>query len=35
MPMNEILRQIVLANGGTVTSAGNRNGLLQDWLNAL
>lgn len=35
MPMNEILRQIVLASGGTVTNAGNRNGLLQDWLDAL
>ncbi len=34
MAMNEILRQIVLVRGGTVTSAGNRNELLKDWLNS-
>lgn len=33
--MNNILSQIVVAAGGTVTRTGNRNGLLQDWLDAL
>ncbi len=31
---NELLRQIVLASGGEVTS-GTRNGLIKDWLRAL
>ena len=34
-PMNEILVDIVLAVGGTVTDPDNRNQLLQDWLAAL
>lgn len=33
--MNEILADIVLANGGTVTNKDNRNQLLQDWLDSL
>jgi len=33
--MNEILVDIVLANGGTVTDPTNRNQLLADWLLAL
>jgi len=33
--MNEILADIVLAVGGTVTDPNNRNKLLRDWLNAL
>lgn len=33
--MNEILSDIVLANGGTVTDPTNRNQLLRDWLNAI
>jgi hypothetical protein len=35
MSMNEILAQIVIAAGGTVTNPNNRNQLLQDWLLAL
>lgn len=35
MPMNEILKQIVIASGGTVTDTSNRNQLLKDWLNSL
>jgi len=33
--MNQILADIVLANGGTVTDPNNRNQLLQDWLDSL
>jgi len=32
---NEILADIVLAVGGTVTDPHNRNQLLADWLGAL
>ena len=32
--MNELLAQIVIAAGGTVTNPNNRNQLLQDWLLA-
>lgn len=35
MTMNKLLAEIVIASGGTVTNAGNRNQLLRDWLNAL
>ena len=35
MSMNEILAQIVITAGGTVTNPNNRNQLLQDWLLAL
>ena len=35
MSMNELLAQIVVAAGGTVTNPNNRNQLLQDWLLAL
>lgn len=34
-PMNEILADIVLSVGGTITDPSNRNQLLQDWLLAL
>ena len=34
-PMNEILAEIIIALGGTVTNPDNRNQLLQDWLAAL
>lgn len=34
-PMNEILADIVVASGGTVTNPNNRNKLLKDWLAAL
>ena len=33
--MNQILIDIVLANGGTVTNPNNRNQLLKDWLAAI
>lgn len=33
--MNQILADIVLANGGTVSNPNNRNQLLQDWLTAV
>jgi hypothetical protein len=33
--MNELLAQIVVAAGGTVTNPNNRNQLLQDWLLAV
>jgi len=33
--MNEILKDIVIANGGTVTNPATRNQLLKDWLAAL
>lgn len=33
--MNEILADIVVAAGGTVTNPNNRNQLLKDWLAAL
>ncbi len=33
--MNEILADIVVAAGGTVTNPDNRNELLRDWLLAL
>ena len=33
--MNEILAEIVVAAGGTVTDPNNRNQLLADWLLAL
>ena len=33
--MNELLAQIVVAAGGTVTDPNNRNQLLADWLLAL
>jgi len=33
--MNELLVQIIIAKGGIVTDANNRNQLLQDWLLAL
>ena len=33
--MNELLAQIVVAAGGTVTNPNNRNQLLADWLLAL
>lgn len=33
--MNEILAEIVVALGGTVTNPNNRNQLLKDWLTAL
>jgi hypothetical protein len=33
--MNELLAQIVIAAGGTVTNPNNRNQLLADWLLAL
>ena len=33
--MNELLAQIVIAAGGTVTNPNNRNQLLQDWLLAV
>ena len=32
---NEILAQIIIALGGTVTDPNNRNQLLKDWLAAL
>ncbi len=32
---NEILAEIVVAAGGTVTDPSNRNQLLRDWLDAL
>ena len=32
---NQILAEIILALGGTVTNAGNRNALLEDWLEAI
>jgi hypothetical protein len=35
MTMNELLAEIVVANGGTVTDGSNRNQLLRDWLNAI
>jgi hypothetical protein len=35
MSMNELLAQIVVAAGGTVTNPNNRNQLLADWLLAL
>ena len=35
MSMNEILADIVVAVGGTVTDPTNRNQLLADWLLAL
>ena len=35
MSINELLAQIVLANGGTVTNPDVRNELLRDWLDAL
>ncbi len=35
MSMNEILAQIVIAAGGTVTNPNNRNQLLKDWFLAL
>jgi len=31
---NEILAEIIIALGGTVTDPNNRNQLLQDWLAA-
>ena len=34
-PMNEILADIIIALGGTVTDPNNRNQLLKDWLAAL
>jgi hypothetical protein len=33
--MNELLAQIVVAAGGTVTNPNNRNQLLADWLLVL
>jgi len=33
--INQILVDIVLANGGTVTNPNNRNQLLRDWLLAI
>lgn len=33
--MNKLLGDIVEASGGVVTNAGNRNGLLKDWLDAV
>ena len=33
--MNEILADIVIASGGTVTNPNNRNQLLKDWKAAL
>lgn len=33
--MNELLAEIVVAAGGTVTDPNNRNQLLADWLLAL
>tara|TARA_R110002020_G_scaffold257912_3_gene471591 strand:+ start:1222 stop:1329 length:108 start_codon:yes stop_codon:yes gene_type:complete len=35
MIMNELLAEIVIAVGGTVTDQNNRNQLLKDWLLAL
>ena len=32
---NDLLKQIVVAAGGTVTDPSNRNELLKDWLNAV
>ena len=32
---NDILADIVVALGGTVTDASNRNQLLRDWLDAV
>jgi len=32
---NELLTQIVIAAGGSVTNPNNRNQLLKDWLAAL
>jgi len=32
---NQILAEIIIALGGTVTDPNNRNQLLQDWLNAI
>jgi len=32
---NEILAQIIIAVGGTVTDPNNRNQLLKDWLAAI
>ncbi|AUR86098.1 hypothetical protein NVP1082O_09 [Vibrio phage 1.082.O._10N.261.49.E4] len=32
--MNELLKEIVILSGGTVTSE-TRNGLLRDWLAAV
>ena len=34
-PMNEILVDIVIASGGTVSNPEDRNSLLEDWLNAI
>tara|TARA_R110002110_G_C13122464_1_gene688004 strand:+ start:375 stop:485 length:111 start_codon:yes stop_codon:yes gene_type:complete len=33
--MNQLLAEIVVAAGGTVTDPNNRNQLLADWLLAL
>jgi len=33
--INQILADIVIANGGAVSDINNRNQLLKDWLNAL
>lgn len=33
--MNELLAEIVVAAGGTVTNPNNRNQLLADWLAAV
>jgi len=33
--MNQILVDIVIAAGGTVTNPNNRNSLLNDWLLAV
>ncbi len=32
---NDLLADIVVAAGGVVTNKGNRNDLLQDWLDAV
>lgn len=34
-PMNQILSDIVIKRGGTVTDPNNRNQLLRDWLKAI
>jgi len=35
MIQNQILAEIIVALGGTVTNPNNRNQLLQDWLAAI
>ena len=32
--MNQLLTEIIIKSGGTVTNPNNRNQLLKDWLEA-